>query len=83
MLKDQYLQTIIGNLGIAISPENNSEIIIKLDVLYDKKSDVFTLSSEYKIFYQDYGTIITDFKIQIFQIKKILLSFSINIVYLD
>lgn len=37
MLKDQYLQTIIGNLGIAISPENNSEIIIKLDVLYDKK----------------------------------------------
>ncbi len=33
MLKDQYLQTIINNLGIAISPKNNSEITIKLDVL--------------------------------------------------
>lgn len=83
MLKDQYLQTIIGNLGIAISTENNSEIIIKLDVLYDKKSDVFTLSSKYKIFFQDYGTIITDFQNTDFSNKQYLLSFSINIVYLD
>lgn len=62
MLKTQYLHTIIGNLGIAISPENNSEIIIKLDIFYDKKNDIFTLSDEYKISYQDYGTIITDFQ---------------------
>ena len=75
MLKDQYLQTIIGNLGIAISPENNSEIIIKLDVLYDKKSDVFTLSNEYKIFYQDYGTIITDFQNTDFSNKENLIEF--------
>ena len=75
MLKDQYLQTIIGNLGIAISPENNSEIIIKLDILYDKKSDVFTLSNDYKIFYQDYGTIITDFQNTDFSNKKDFINF--------
>lgn len=62
MLKDQYLHNIISNLGIAISPKNNSEIIIKSNIFYDKKSDSFILSDDYDIFYQDYGTIITDFQ---------------------
>lgn len=61
MLKNEYLQDIIGNLGIAISSENNSEIIIKFDVFLNKKSNNYVLSDDYKIFYQDYGTIIVDF----------------------
>lgn len=62
MFRDQYLQEIISNLGIAISPENNSEIIIKNDIFFDKKNNFYVLSDEYKIFYQSYGTIITDFQ---------------------
>lgn len=62
MFRDQYLQEIISNLGIAISPENNSEIIIKNDIFLDKKNYFYILSDEYKIFYQSYGTIITDFQ---------------------
>ena len=37
MLKDEYLHNIITNLGIAISPEDNSEIIIKNNIFHDKK----------------------------------------------
>lgn len=61
MLKNEYLQEIIGNLGIAISSENNSEIIIKFDIFLDKKNNNYVLSDEYKIFYQELGTIIVDF----------------------
>ena len=62
MLKEQYLHSIIGNLGIAINRENNSEIIIKLNLFFNKKNDSYTLSEDYNIFYQDYGTLITDFQ---------------------
>jgi len=62
MLKDKYLQDIINHLGIAISPENNAEIIIKSRISYDKKNNIFILSDEYDTFSQDYGTIITDFQ---------------------
>ena len=38
MITDQYLFNILQNIGIAIMPENNSEIIIKFDISYDKKN---------------------------------------------
>ena len=62
MLEDMYLHSIISNLGIAIIPENNSEIIIKTNIFYNEKNELYTLSDEYSIFYQDYGTIISDFQ---------------------
>lgn len=75
MLKDEYLHNIISNLGIAITPENNKEIIVKCNIFYDKKYDIYTLSDEYKIFYQDYGTIITDFQNTNFSEKEQFISF--------
>lgn len=62
MLKDKYLHSIITNLGIAIIPEDNSEIIINNNIFYDKKNNIYTLSDEYNIFYQEYGNIIVDFQ---------------------
>lgn len=61
MLKDSYLHSIIGNLGIALNPENNKEIIIKSNITFNKYSKKYELSDEYSIFYQGYGTIIVDF----------------------
>ncbi len=75
MLESEYLHNIISNLGIAISPENNSEIIIKMNITYDKKSNVYVLSNEYKIFYQDYGTIISDFQNTNFSNKEHFIEF--------
>lgn len=62
MLKDQYLHSIINNLGIAINRENNSEIIVKLNIIFNKKNNCYMLSEDYDIFYQDYGTLIVDFQ---------------------
>ena len=62
MLKNQYLHSIIGNLGIAINRESNSEIIVKLNIIFNKKNNSYILSEDYNIFYQDYGTLIADFQ---------------------
>lgn len=62
MLKDKYLHNIITNLGIAIMPEDNSEIIINSNIFYDKKNNIYTLSDEYNIYNQEYGSIIVDFQ---------------------
>ena len=64
MFEDMYLHSIISNLGIAIIQENNSEIIVKTNIFYNEKNEIYTLSDEYSIFYQDYGTIISDFHLE-------------------
>lgn len=75
MLKDKYLHNIITNLGIAISPEDNSEIIINNNIFYDKKNNIYTLSDEYNIFYQEYGTIVVDFQNTNFSNKEDFINF--------
>lgn len=75
MLKDEYLHNIITNLGIAISPEDNSEIIVNNTIFHDKKNNVYVLSDEYNIFYQEYGTIIVDFQNTNFSNKDTFINF--------
>lgn len=75
MLKDEYLHNIITNLGIAISPKDNSEIIIKNNIFHDKKNNVYILSDEYDIFYQKYGSIIVDFQNTNFSNKDAFINF--------
>lgn len=75
MLKDEYLHNIITNLGIAISPKDNSEIIINSSIFYDKKNNFYTLSDEYNIFYQEYGKIIVDFQNTDFSDKEEFIKF--------
>ena len=44
MFEDMYLHSIISNLGIAIIQENNSEIIVKTNIFYNEKNEIYTLS---------------------------------------
>ena len=75
MITDQYLFNILQNIGIAIMPENNSEIIIKFDIFYDEKSEKFILSDSYKISDQPFGTIISDFQNANFSDEQEFISF--------
>lgn len=75
MITDQYLFNILQNIGIAIMPENNSEIIIKFDISYDKKNEKFILSDSYKISDQPFGTIISDFQNANFSNKEDFINF--------
>lgn len=61
MFKDSYLHSIIGNLGIALNPENNKEILIKRIITFNKFDKKYELFDEYDISYQIYGAIIVDF----------------------